>query len=348
MVRPDRESIIKFFRLATLSFASFVPAYGVLRISGLFTAQTTTLIRVLHELSPQIALLLFIVAVVCSIALEWGVSAEKSLLYLRMGLIIMAAGLILSSFVRMEGKIILTEGQTFSGTAAEYVDSTLYLGKMARLPRFSLEAGAVSHSERTEFSFGGGDAVSASYRYGESPVRQIAVRSAFPTFSDGLRLKVVRFGYSPRYRISGQDNEVLEESFVSLGVFPPGNEDSFGVLSLPHVFYLRYYPSGIDEGSGNKDGAGVASKPQFFLRLTRNYDILFRGPVRLHEVIRFEREGISFEEVRKWVELSVVRDYGMTLFFAGCFLVSISLVIRYRPGEKSAAANRAPTGGHQL
>jgi hypothetical protein len=125
-------------------------------------------------------------------------------------------------------------------------------------------------------------------------------------------MNVKGFGYSLRYAMK-KEGRVLDSNFISLRLFPSGSEDYFRLLG-PHTFSVRHY-------SGYREN-GVERPLK--LKIARNKDIIFTGYTALNEDVRFEDAAISFEEMRKWVEVSITRNWGELTAWAGLALACIS------------------------
>ena len=333
MVR--KQDLVGIMEITALLSVAFTAAYGALKVSGLVGVPAESMIRALHDRSPQIALVVLLCAALARLLVLDRSGLRSAALPLWLGVLLMASGLVISSAVRFEGHILLTEGQQFNGADEEYVEGSRALGSHARAPRFVIAAREVA----PRLSKSGRDAerisLVAAYQHAGGAPREMTLGSRLPAVADGIFLRVVRFGYSPLFRITGASGEVLEESFFSLAVFPPGAEDSIRLMHTPHTYAVRYFPQGIEAAPGSREGTQSPGEPVFRLRVTRNLGILYNGTVRLHEQVLIESTAVSFEQVRKWAEIAVVKDHGVILFGAGALLFAAALVagrIR-KPGD---------------
>ncbi|MBI5196776.1 MAG: hypothetical protein HZA10_10715, partial [Nitrospirae bacterium] len=131
------------------------------------------------------------------------------------------------------------------------------------------------------------------------------------------------FSYAPRCRISVSTGEVMNDAYSIMRLFPPDTEDSFRLLTLPHTFYLRYYPEGLMTGGG-ASAAGQKKGPLYKLRVVKNLDIVFNGYVSADEKTTVGSITIAIDDIKKWVEIAVVRDYGIYLIVPGMVIAVIS------------------------
>lgn len=340
----NKQKIAFLLERVVIFLSSFVLAYGALKLSGLFAPSPEGGIRTFYEQAPRIALYLALPAALGRLLLAGWLREGYASMLLWSGVLIMAAGLVMSSMVRFEGRILLTEGQQFSGAAEEYAEGSLAVGSKASSPRFALAvkevAPSISRNGRTADRI----SVKVAYRKEGEPTREISMTSALPTVVDGVFFRIRQFGYSPRYRVTGNGGMVLDESYVALAVFPPGNEDSFRLQPVPHTFYVQYYPDGREQDQEKAQNDAGPTGPEFRLRIVRNLELLYHGPVRLHEQVLFESMALSIEDVRKWVEISVIQDHGLVLFYAGGAMFASALLIAYR-ANRSIAGSRSPQRG---
>lgn len=322
MVR--RTQLVGSMEIASLLSFSFAAVYGALKASGLVGVPAESIVRTMHDGPPQLALFALLCAALARLVLLGRSGLRSAALPLWLGVLLMASGLVISSYVRFEGHILLTEGQQFSGGDEEYVEGSRALGSHARAPRFVIAAREVAPRLSKSGRAAERITLRAAYQHAGGTPRELTLGSRLPAFADGMFLKVVRFGYSPLFRITGASGEVLEESFFSLAVFPPGAEDSIRLMHTPHNYAVQYFPHGVE--AGPREAGQDPGEPLFHLRVTRNLGLLYSGMVRLHEQVLIESTAVSFEQVRKWAEISVVKDQGIVLFGAGALLSAAALV----------------------
>lgn len=318
-----------------LGITLFVAAYALLRVSGM-VAPSKGLVQALHEKPPQYALYALVVYSALRIVIKRGRPAPA---FFWAGVLMMAGGLVVSSFVRFEGKIVLTEGQRFSGASGEYEEGSIYTARKAAIPVFSLEVNSIAPNLFKNGLLTAPVSAAVSYQFGGAEGKSGTIRSFPPSFYRGaVSLHVTKYGYSPLFRFTDGAGGVLKEFYWPVEIFPAGSEDSLRSLWIPHVFYIQYFPQDIRDKPASASHDSAAPDPVFRLRIVRNLDVVYKGAVGLHQRVSFDGMGLSLEEVRKWVEISVVQDYGMVLFFAGALGASGSLIAgALKRGFKSGA-----------
>lgn len=336
VTRPSARTALE---LLAVGLSVFAASYGLLKSSGLFTIQSGELIRALHERPPQIALALLLLASGARMLLPEAKGGRGLMLLFWSGVAAMAAGLIISSFVRFEGRVILTEGQHFTGASEEFAGGSVYAAPRAALPQFRLIAQTVEARLSANGRVADRVTMRAVYQGGPAQFEDIAIGSWLPSLRQGVLFRVTGFGYSPGYQVADAARGPFEGGIVSMAIFPPGAEDAIRSWDIPHTFYLQYFPDGI---AGKREEAGTEPDipgPVFRLRIMRNLDTSFSGVVRLQEPVPVDGMVFTIEELRRWAELSVVKDYGMLLFLAGAVLCAASIGISY---GRSRAGGRRP------
>lgn len=291
-------------------FLIFAAVFGITYVTveraGLFSDMPQADLQIFYSV-PILAVSFIITSIVSAAAVMKRKSLHVADWFGMAAVLLIAAGLWIGYFTRFSAEVVLTEGQDFYSGHAVYVPETVYRGRFSTPPDFGLRIEKLSPS----FSADGqrieriqGD-VKFFTKENTEPLNYV--------FTDGLP-KVIRgtmftlndFGYSPRYELKTREGKNLDSSFIYMRLFPPGNEDSFRLLS-PLTYYLRYYP----------EGRMHSGEPLFRFRVVRNKDVVLNRDIKMSENVDFENSRISFEEVRMWTKLSVKHDYGEFLLFAG-------------------------------
>lgn len=227
--------------------------------------------------------------------------------------VLIVVGIWTSRFADFTIDVVLTEGQVYETDDHRSV-GLLYAGLFSPVPKFrlmldnvTLDAGEREAADKTR--------ARGRLRLlmpGGTPPRSITLSQGLPQVHQGMLLNVKSFGYSLRYAMK-KAGRVLDSNFISMRLFPFGNEDYFRLLG-PHTFYVRYYPGHQEVG---------AERP-LKVKIARNKDIIFNGYAALNGDVQFEDAAISFEEMRKWVEVSISRRWGELIAWAGLALACIS------------------------
>lgn len=245
---------------------------------------------------------------------------EKRQWLLMTGIMLMVAGLWTSYLTRVDLELVVSEGQSVGVNKHNIRMFSGYAGKLARFPEFYLKLERLIPEfllDRKSIT-----ALAAEYTLltdNGKPPQKIKKTSILPAMRSGFIVSFNEFGYSPRYVLKGAQGEEIDSAFVSLKIFPSGNEDYFRLLS-PHTYYVRYFPEGTGETKG----------PCFKLRIARNKDLVLNRTVKMNEDVIFEGNNISFAEVKQWTKFRVVRDPGFLLWPVGILWTGIGMMVSWR------------------
>lgn len=305
----------------------YVSGYTAIRFLGVFGPSPEGIMKIFHAFPVILALSVLIANMVLRLGQKVfnysGKSNDKFTIVFCTGITLIATGIILSSFTRFEGSIVLTEGQVFSSDTDSYLENSVYLRRLSASPNLKLEMVQVfpvisKNGKGLWFVKAGLNYL--NHMTGKS--KNININSILPSFEGGALYSIVNFGYSPRYRFTSASGAVIEGAYYMVKIFPPGAEDSFRLLEMPETFYLRYYP----DSSMVKDSKFPVGKtgPVYYLRIARNLDVVFNGYISPHEKANMGSMFISFEDIRKWVEIKIVKDYGLYLIMPGVLMAVIS------------------------
>ncbi len=291
-------------------YVVFIVAFGavfyLVERAGLFGGKSSSHLEILYSKPVLLAsVVLFILIGIAAIrnikrhALkEWsGIIA----------VVLIVSGLWISYLTRVSFEVVLTEGQTYTSSTDSSIISSLYSGRLAKIPDFSIRLKSLA----PEFSKKGNkiNKLRGSFiisKKGDDHTKMIIKSGGLPRYISGMLLSIKDFGYSPRYVLKMQNGRILDSAFVYLSLFPHGNEDYFRLLS-PLTYYLRYYPK------GNEDNG----QPVYRLRIARNKDLLVDREVKPDEEVTYENAKISFPEVRRWTKLVIRQDSGEIIAVCG-------------------------------
>lgn len=311
-----------------LGLCVFIAGFVFIGMSGIISPGSEGIMRLLHK-TPVIAAvcILFInvsLKMVMHLKSAGAYSREKEYrmlnIFFYLGVVLITAGIIISSLFRFEGKVVLTEGQNFGDDGAGYLEGSVYSGRFSRPPDFKIVMVQVSPSFYKK-----GRAlwnIKANIDYKNRAIRKaIKISSLFPSFADGLFFRADDFGYSPFYRLTMPSGETVDEAYVIMRLFPPGSEDSFRVSPMPHTFYVRYYPDSSMIKESRPTVADEKKGPVYKLRVARNLDLIFNKSVLPNEKVQAGSVFISFDDIRKWAEISIVKDDGLFIIIPGGLIV---------------------------
>lgn len=297
-----------------LLLVAFTLSFIAIEYAGLFSGQRAPFRGLLMFWPVLVLLLLIMILLIVSAVVNR--RSMRGLKWLGLAsVILMVGGIWTSRFTDFGIDVVLTEGQVYM-TQGHRSEGLLYAGLYAPVPKFRLELSKVKTDG--DLPQLGKENLKAECLFSlpeAADPRPFTVSEGLPQMKKGMFLRVKRFGYSPRYALA-KEGRVLDSAFVALRLYPFGSEDYFRLLS-PHTYSLQYHPGRLEGG---------VERP-LKVRVTRNKDIIHNGYVGLKESIEVEDTSLSFEDMRRWVQLSITREWGMLMAAAGAVLAGICAVL---------------------
>jgi cytochrome c biogenesis protein ResB len=271
-------------------------------------------------------------------------------LSLHIGLLILFAGGFWSASSRLDGYIILTEGQNFREEHSGYMrlaEGPLrrehHEGFVVRLNKVQVDYADKRYHIQTTASL---DVLTIDGRKSEAVVRvnrPVHIQSLVFTLDD--------IGFSPRVMIREKENQKISlNSFIALKTFRTGKERQFRDF-IPVSFseqrvIVTLYPSYARIGNLLKKTGDLPEDPLLFIELENGSgEIVASGDVAFGEKIDLEGYTFGFEELRRWASFKIVEDPGYTLVWIAMWLGIGALLLRYLPDLRSWF--RAPELGRE-
>jgi len=242
---------------------------------------------------------------------------------------LVAAGFLLSMGARQESTVWVAVGEEFTGESGQFLSRAA--------PRPLALAGPVPAGLRFEITdirpafwrdqllF---TSLEADLTLPSGPARTRINRPLWVGPFTFLRLS--GFGYAPRYELRDRQDRVLDSAFVKLNLFPPGQSDYFRVETFPHRFELEVLPDLTFDGDEPVTDSLNLVNPGVIVHVSRGKLDLARAVLAQGQSLAFEGLKVRFPEIRTWGELSIVRDPGIPVLFAGYLLGLAGLALRVR------------------
>lgn len=153
------------------------------------------------------------------------------------------------------------------------------------------------------------------------------------------------FGYAPRFELRSAQGAIVEESFIKLNVFPPGQQDTFRPGRLPHRFYLQLYPDLVEVDGAPASKTFALVRPGILVHGVRGKidlgEQLLRGPA---EPFAFEGFELRFPEIRYWGEFRILHDPGAPVLALGLLMALVGLAMKLR-GRRQEVRWEPEAGG---
>jgi hypothetical protein len=305
--------------------------YILIERLGLFRLSPASYRQIFHSApSRLLSIFLFIHAIV-RLFLAWKEGRPRKragATLFSVSIMILATGLWFSVYTRFEGEIIRSPGQVFSGFKDDYLQQSLYLSKYAAAPEIGMYLGQLHLSPSSDLKTM--RKIVAEISYSGKWTKRVeggTLSSAWPLFSDWALLRITDFGYAPKYVLHDLNEKELESHYVHMKLFPAGTEDYFRTRFLGYVFYLRCYPDYVDNKGVPETRSAYTENPVCNIRIVRNKDIVYSGLLPPDKKLKFDNYVITLPEMKMWVKIRFVRDFGLIIAGPGLLLLLISTII---------------------
>ncbi|MCK4535738.1 MAG: cytochrome c biogenesis protein ResB, partial [Desulfuromonadales bacterium] len=249
--------------------------------------------------------------------------------------LVLLVGTLASVWTRSEGSFILTEGQTFTGTPAEFIAwqgaPLPWAGRgelNLTLERFVPEFGQPpTYTSEVMFSAGDGE-----------PNHQTV--STFRSASYAGRTFYQKdHGFSPRFVVKTDRGHTLFDGFVALvsnlSEATVRYENIFAVSAAGLQIEGQLFPDAEEYKGTLRSRSPQPNRPVFSARIERMGQNVFDGAIPLGETLTLQDLQITFIELRYWSGLQMVTDAGVPILYAGFFLGLLGLGLRTFIGEET-------------
>jgi len=251
-----------------------------------------------------------------------------------LALTLLAVALALNAGGIFRGKVVLVEGESFSGrdraSYAEPVPAELASLPDSALPDTTIRLVKVTTSFWKDVQLF--NRLEARVAVGAEERREVLTISS-PMVVDGASIAVDGFGYAPQLHLVGPDGRTADQ-FLKLKVFPPGSFDEFDIPDTPYRLRLAVYPDASKEGTGVANASYNLVRPLILARVedplqSAGDEPAFQGMLRPGEKAEFLGYTLSFPSIRYYAELRVIRNPGAAWFMAAALLATGGLILRY-------------------
>lgn len=255
---------------------------------------------------------------------------------LHLSLILLFAGGAWSASARMDGFIVLTEGQGFKEEHGNYL--RLVEGPL----RQEKHKGFLLSLEKVHITYWQGKyptEMTAGIKVGPAPNRMTPAEISInhPLTYRGVDFTLDQVGFSPRLVIRDRKSgRILINSFVALKTFRYGPDREYrDFLPLPifknRVIVTLYPAYRTIEGKIEKTG----EEPENPILLIEIEDQTGKVVLSKHLPFKGKTGGgdhiFEFIGLRRWASFKVVEDPGYPLVLAAIWLGLIALILRYAP-----------------
>lgn len=253
---------------------------------------------------------------------------------LHIAILILLAGGFITAASKMDGYILLTEGQGFSeknGTYLRYQKGPLHPGTKKTFttflkevtPSFQQQSIMTSLSAQLEF-------------YQTHDLNKTATIEINKPFTyNAMTFTIDETGFSPRILIKKKNsNTVLVNSFLALQTFTADSKRQYSdYLPLNFLKYktvLTLYPAYMQK-DGNYTKISEEPKNPLLLIESRdeNGDVISSTQTKLGDKTEFEDYTIEFSQLSRWASFRVTEDPGYSWVWVSLWLSLVALILRY-------------------
>jgi cytochrome c biogenesis protein ResB len=169
-----------------------------------------------------------------------------------------------------------------------------------------------------------------------------------PVDYHGLQITLNEFGFSPQVIIE-KDGRSVFDYFLNLrnpmaGDYFPWQDEGLEIFAL-------LFPDFVRDGDSLSSRSREANNPILLVKFIQDEKPLHKGLLlRPGEVQEFGEYTVRFSELRNWVNLTVVREWGVTVIAIG-FLIGIpALFVRFLSNERRIefALTKTASGGTEI
>lgn len=224
----------------------------------------------------------------------------------------------------LSGQLLLTEGVALS-LQEEVV---LGRGSLAELPEATVSVHDLSglyFKGRFKSHFGGTLKLSEG-----ASVRELPFEVNRPVQYRGLQFSLHQFGYAPRLVLEPAEGPPLD---LFLNLRHPKEGDYFelgqGVRAL-----VLFFPDFVREGGKIGSRSEEPANPVTMVRLYRGEREIGKGLFRPGESAQIAGYRVSIPEYRRWANLVLSRDAGVSFALCGFVLCVAGLLVRFLSNER--------------
>ena len=266
-------------------------------------------------------------------------------LLLHLSFILLLAGGFISAATRMDGYILLTEGQNFTDRPQNYLRySTGSLrpsgsqGFSVLLKDVSVEYEMSDHVVEMQTNL--------QFQSQENRLTEKKIRVNQPFTYKGMTFTLDETGYSPHLVVRQVDNDKpLVDSFIALQTFTSTAGRQYRDY-LPLPFFenrvtVEFYPA----GHSDSETGTTSTEPVIFIKTAdAEGNTLTRSTLSLNQTTTADGYEFEFTDLRQWASFRVSNDPGYPVVWVALWLGLAALLLRYLPEltEWTIPVQRAP------
>ena len=258
---------------------------------------------------------------------------NSGFILLHLSLILIFAGGFWSSSTRMDGYIVLTEGQVFKEEAGNYIRLSRGPLRTVRHRGFSVRMKKIRDDyERGKFLIK--TTANLEFTRDFKKIYPAVIKYNQPFTFRGIDFTLDQTGYSPGLLIwDKRTGRILVRSFLALKTFMQGkNRDYRDFLRLPFLkekIIVTLYPHYTQQGEKKVKIGEKPVNPVLIIEKTNESGNIVRKAVKLGEKVEFSNFSLQFTGLRNWASFRVADDPGYPLILLAVLIGISALILRY-------------------
>ena len=253
-------------------------------------------------------------------------------LLLHLAFILLLAGGFISAATRMDGYILLTEGQNFTSRPENYLRYSTGSLRPSGDQDFSVLLKDVNVViEKSDYVVD--MQTNLQFQSKENRLTEEKIRVNQPFTYKGMTFTLDETGYSPRLVIRQEEKQdSLVNSFIALQTFTSTAGRQYRDF-LPLPFFknrvtVEFYPA----GSTDSDTGTTSTEPVILINTAdAEGNTLTRSHLPLNQTTTADGYEFEFAELRQWASFRVSNDPGYPVVWMALWLGLGALLLRYLP-----------------
>ena len=275
-----------------------------------------------------------------------GAMTTWGFLLLHLSFIVLLAGGFTSAATRMDGYILLTEGQSFTDQPENYLRYSIGSLRPSGGWDFSVLLKEVNITfEKSDYVVD--MKTTLQFQSQQNRLIEGVVKINEPFCYQGMTFTLDEIGYSPRIILRQEgEQKPLVNSFIALQTFLTEDGRQYrDYLPLPFFenrVILEFYPA----GSADIKTGVVSSEPVILVKTSDSEgEISATSNLPLNQKTTADGYEFEFVELRQWASFRTSNDPGYPVVWIAMWLGLVALLLRYLPelrGWTNQAADRVP------
>jgi len=224
-----------------------------------------------------------------------------------------------SVYTRFGGVLEIAEGESFQGELAQYVP-TPGLAKIGTPPRVAFTVKSIEPQSQN------GTPTGLKVRLVDGRgIDQLADVNR-PYKDDNTTFVVDSIGVAPLFVVKDPSGKEIDGAYMKLHVMG-GKEDVFSLAGF--YFRVHFYPDYYLENGKAATRSQGFNNPVFTIAVERQGKPVASGVVSRSGALSFLGYNLVLQQMPLWVRFSVIKEYGLSVIYAGFALASLAVIWRF-------------------